>query len=69
MTDALNQGTPGGGGEFIETCVTRVAFGAAELDLDEFVVVQRALRLGDHARRDTLLTDQQHGIERVAQPS
>ena len=67
MPDPLHQHALGGSGEFGETRVTRFALRAAELHLDEFVIVQRALGFGDDRGRDSVLADEEHGIERVAQ--
>jgi hypothetical protein len=33
------------------------------------VIVQGSLRLGDDCRGETVLADQQHGVERMTQPS
>ena len=52
-----------------ETLVTIAALGAPELDLDQLVIVERALGLGDDRRRDAMLADEEHGIERMAQTS
>jgi hypothetical protein len=52
-----------------ETFVTVPALGPAELHLDEFVIVERTTRLGDHRRGDAMLADEEYGIERMAQPS
>jgi hypothetical protein len=52
-----------------ETFVTIAALGTAELDLDQFVVVKRAARLGDDRRGHAMLTDEEHWIERMAQTS
>jgi len=52
-----------------ETFVTILAFGPAELHLDEFVIVERTTRLGDQRRCDAMLADEKYGVERMAQAS
>ena len=51
-----------------ETGVTVLALGAPELHLDEFVILKRTARLGDHCRSDAMLADEEHRIECMTQP-
>src|SRR4051794_38432188 len=68
MADPLQQETVGRAGELLEPGIASRAIGTAELDLDEFVVGEGALGLGDHRGSDAMLADEDHGIERVSQP-
>ena len=67
MSDPMDQHAVGGSGEFGETRVTCFALRAAELHLDELMVVQRAFGLGDDRGRDPGVADEKHGIQRMAQ--
>ena len=48
------------------TGIALVAVAAVDADLDELVMVQRALDLGQHALAGSLFTDQHHGLQVVA---
>ena len=48
MADPLQQGATGATGKFGEARLTRFTIRTPELHLDEFVIVQSALRLGNH---------------------
>lgn len=67
MSYALHQDTSGCCGQLSETLITITALGAAKLDLDQLVILERATSLGDDRRRDAMLADEEHGIERMAQ--
>ena len=67
MPDPLHQHALGRARKFAEACVTFVAVRSPELHLDEFVIVERATRFGDDGRGNPVLTDEDDGIESVAE--
>jgi len=67
MSDPLQQHALGRARELLEACVTLFTFRAPKLHLDEFVIVECATGFGDDCRGDPVLTDQDDGVEGMAE--
>ena len=65
MADPRHQLGSGAPGEFGQHRIARVAFGAAHLHLDEFVVTERPPGFGDDGVGEAMLANQDDGLERV----
>ena len=67
MADPMDQQAFGGTGEGGQTRVTRGSIRAAELHLDELMVVQRSFGFCDDRGRDSGVADEKHGIQGMTQ--
>ena len=67
MADAMDQYAVRRTRQGSETHVTRFTVRAAELHLDELVVMQCAFGLGDDRGGDSGIADEQHGFQCVPQ--
>ena len=67
MPDPLDHDAFGGASKFLEACVTSLALGPPELHLDEFVIVEGALRFGDDGGCHAVLAHEEDGIQWVAE--
>ena len=63
MADPLHQRGIGALGQFVDHRVAGLAILGGDLDLDQFVVFQREVDLGDQRVGDALAADLQHGLE------
>ena len=69
MPDPMHQHALRRSGELLEAGVAGVPIRAAKFHLDEFMVGEGALGLGDDRRGDPVLADEDDGIERVPEPA
>jgi len=67
MADPMYLHAIGRAGEKGQARVTRSALRAAELHLDELVVLQRSFGLVDDRESDSGVADEKHGIQCVTQ--
>ncbi len=67
MADPMDQHAVGRCGKCGQPRVTCFALRAAELHLDEFMVVQGSFGFGDDRGRDSGVADEKHGIQCVTQ--
>jgi len=69
MSDPMDQYAFGGQTQGGQAGVASFALGAAELHLDEFVIVQGTFGFGDDRGSDPGRANEQHRVQRVTQTS
>lgn len=69
MADRLHELRAAAGAERLDRGIARVAIRFAELDLDELVVLERAVELVQHGRRDATLADADDRVQSVREPA
>ena len=67
MTNPAYEGAVGCHGERFQGGIAHIPFGARHADLDQLVVVQRALGFSYNARRDAGVADENQGFEWVGE--
>jgi len=63
MPDALHDCRAAVGGDVLDQRLAFTALPGADAQLDEFMLFQRAIDLGDQRRTDPLASDLQHGFQ------